>query len=144
MNFATVGGRAENYEEENAYKQWCSLTESCYYALKAYGTNKVLLTQHEDLISRKEMVIKKCLSFVYEEYDANCLDPFDIFINSSRYDRSKIDFSIDRGLISEKKYIQDACLLYMRVLNDSYDEKGSLRYYRILRDRYLQQAKYFY
>ncbi|HEY1871001.1 MAG TPA: sulfotransferase, partial [Chitinophagaceae bacterium] len=112
MNFASVGGRAENYEEENAYNQWYSLTESCYYTLKAYGTRKVLLLQHEDLISRKEMVIKKCLSFLDEEYDANCLEPFEVFINSSRYDRSKVDFSIDSGLKSEKKYIQNACLFY--------------------------------
>ena len=145
MNFATVGGRAENYEEENAYNQWYSLTESCYCALKAYGTRKVLLVHHEDLISRKEMVIKKCLSFLNEEYDASCLEPFDVFINSSRYDRSNIDFSIDSGLKSEKKYIQNACLFYTEVLNDPYyDQKGSLQYYRILRERYLQQAKYFY
>ena len=145
INFATVGGRAENYEEENAYNQWYSLTESCYYALKAYGMNKVLMIHHEDLITQKEMVIKKCLSFLHEKYDENCLKPFQVMINSSQYDRSKIDFSIDSGLKSEKKYIQKACLFYTQILNDpDNDQKGSLQYYRILRDRYLQQAKNFY
>ncbi len=145
MNFATVSGQAENYEEENAYTQWYRLTESCYYALKAYGSEKVLLIQQEDLISQKEIVIKKCLSFIHEKYDANCLKPLQVVINSSDYDRSKIDFSIDNGLKSEKKYIQNACLFYTQILNDSHhNQKGSLHYYRILRDRYSEHAKGFY
>jgi len=145
MNFATVGDRAENYEEEDAYNHWYHLTESCYYSLKAYGTNKVLLIQHEDLISQKEMVIKKCLLFLQEEYDENCLKPFQVVINSSQYDRTKIDFSIKNGLKSKKKYVQKACLLYNRVLGDfPHDQRGSLHYYRLLRNRYVQQAKDFY
>ena len=144
MNFATVGGPAENYEEEKAYNQWYSLTESCYYALKAYGSGKVLLIHQEDLISQKEITIKKCLSFLHEEYDTYCLKPLQVTINSSQYDRSKIDFSIDNGLKSEKIYIQNACLFYSQILNDLQSPKGSLHYYRILRDRYLEHAKGFY
>jgi hypothetical protein len=145
MNFATVGAGAENYEEENAYNQWYDLTESCYYSLKAFGTGKIFFVQHEDLVSQKEMVIKKCLSFLNEEYDANCLKPFQVVINSSQYDRTKIDFSVDNGLKSEKKYVKRACLFYNQILADPfYDQKGSLYYYRILRNRYLQQAEDFY
>ena len=145
MNFATVEGRAGNYEEEDAYDLWYNLTESCYFSLKAFGTDKIFLIQHEDLVSQKEMVIKNCLSFLREEYDANCLKPFEVVINSSQYDRTKIDFSVDNGLKSEKKYVKRACLFYSQILSDPfYDQKGSLYYYRILRDRYLQQAKDFY
>ena len=145
MNFATVGEGAENYEEENAYNQWYDLTESCYYSLKAFGTDKVLLVHHEDLVSQKEMVIKNCLSFLHEEFDANCLKPFQVVINSSQYDRTKVDFSIKNGLKSGKKYVRKACLFYNQVLNDSFsDQKGNLYYYRMLRDRYLREAKFFY
>jgi hypothetical protein len=145
MTFSTVDGRTGNYEEESAYNQWYCLTESCYFSLKAFGTDKVLLVQHEDLISQKEMVIRKCLSFLHEQYDANCLKPFQAVINSSQYDRTKIDFSIDNGLKSEKKYVQRACLFYNQILGDPfYDRKGSLYYYRFLRDRYLEHAKNFY
>jgi hypothetical protein len=144
MNLATVGGRAGNYEEENAYDLWYNLTESCYFSLKAFGTDKIFLIQHKDLVSQKEMVIKNCLSFLHEEYDANCLKPFQVVINSSQYDRAKIDFSVENGLKSEKKYVKRACLFYSQILSDPfYDRKGSLYYYRILRDRYLQQAKVF-
>ena len=145
MNFATANGKAGNYEEENAYKQWYSLTESCYHALRAYGSNKVLLIQQEDLISQKEVAIKKCLSFLQEEFDANCLKPLQLVINSSHYDKSKVDFSIDHGLKSKKKYVQNACLLYNQILNDSpHNQRGSLHYYRILRNKYLEHAKFFY
>jgi len=145
MNFATVGGRKESYNEMDAYDQWYSLTESGYYSLKAFGKNKVLLIQHEDLISQREMVISKCLLFLREEFDENCLKPLRVVINSSQYDRTKVDFSVKNGLKSKKKYVQRACLLYNQVLNDSsYNERGSLHYYRILRRRYLEQAKYFY
>jgi hypothetical protein len=41
MNFSTAGGRTGNYEEEDAYNQWYDLTESCYFSLKAFGTDKV-------------------------------------------------------------------------------------------------------
>ena len=145
MNFSTVTGRKENYDEQTAYDQWYSLTESCYYSLKAFGTNKVLLVQQEDLTSEKEMVISKCLLFLSEEFDENCLKPLRVVINSSRYDRAKVDFSVKNGLKSKKKYVQRACVLYSQILNDcSYNERGSLHYYRILRGRYLKQAKYFY
>jgi hypothetical protein len=145
MNFATAGGKAGNYKEETAYNQWYSLTESCYYALKAYGLNKVLLIQQEDLISQKEVAVKKCLSFLREEFDANCLKPLQLVINSSHYDKARVDFSIVNGLKSKKKYVQNACLLYNQILNDSpYNQRGSLHYYRILRNRYLEHAKYFY
>lgn len=145
MNFATVAEGRKNYDEESAYDHWYSLTEGCYHSLKAYGTDKVLLIHHEDLISQKEMVIRKCLRFLDEKYDENCLKPLQVVINSSRYDRTKIDFSIKNGLRSKKKYVQKACLLYNQVLSDSFsDQKGSLYYYRILRDRYLGQARFFY
>ncbi len=145
MNLATAGEGAGNYEEENAYDQWYSLTESCYFSLKAFGTDKIFLVQHKDLVSQKEMVVKNCLSFLHEEYDANCLKPFQLVINSSQYDRSKIDFSVDNGMKSEKKYVKRACLFYSQILGDPfYDRKGSLYYYRILRERYLRQAKIFY
>jgi sulfotransferase family protein len=143
MNFATAGG--SDYEEENAYNQWYGLTESCYHALKAYGSGKVLLIRQEDLISQKETVIEKCLSFIHEGYDINCLKPLEATINSSQFDRSKIDFSIENGLKSEKAYVQKACQFYNHILNDSpYGQKGSLHYYRILRNRYLDHAKRFY
>jgi len=145
MNFSTVEGRTENYEEESAYNQWYTLTESSYFSLKAFGTDKVLLVHHEDLVSQKEQVINKCLSFLGEEYDANCLKPFQVVINSSQYDRTKIDFSIDNGLKSKKKYVQRACLFYNQILTDPLlNRKGSLYYYRFLRNRYLEHAKNFY
>lgn len=145
MNFATVGGGTENYEEENAYNQWYDLNESCYFSLKAFGANKVLLVQHQDLVSEKEMVVKNCLAFLDEEFDANCLKTFQVVINSSKYDRSKIDFSVDHGVKSEKKYVRRACVFYKQILSDPFfDRKGSMHYYRILRNRYLQQAKFFY
>jgi hypothetical protein len=145
MNFGTAGGQAGNYEEENAYNQWYNLTESCYFSLRAFGTEKVLLVPFQDLVSQKEMVIKNCLSFIHEEFDANCLKPFDVVINSSKYDRTKIDFSIDNGVKSEKEYVRKACLFYKQILGDPfYDRKGSLYYYRILRNKYLEQAKHYY
>ncbi len=145
MNFATVGGSAENYEEENAYNQWYDLTESCYYALKAFGTDKVFLVKHQDLVDQKETVVRNCLSFINEDYDANCLKPFQVVINSSKYDRSKIDFSIENGIKNGKKYVKRACLFYTQILADPfYFRKGSLYFYRVLRERYLKHAKHFY
>ena len=145
MNFSTVEGRTESYEEENAYNQWYTLTESCYFSLKAFGIDKVLLVHHEDLVSQKEKVINKCLSFLGEDYDAHCIKPFQVVINSSKYDRTKIDFSIDTGLKSHKKYVQRACLFYNQILNDPLlNRKGSLYFYRLLRNRYLEHAKNFY
>lgn len=145
MNFATAGGQAGNYEEESAYNQWFDLTESCYYALKAFGTDKVFLVKHQDLVNQKEKVIKECLVFLGEEYDANCLKPFQVVINSSKYDRTKIDFSIENGIKSAKKYVSRACLFYTQVLADPfYRPKGGLYFYRLLRERYLKHAKHFY
>jgi len=145
MNFSTVEGRIENYEEEAAYNQWYTLTESCYFSLKALGTDKILLVHHEDLVSQKEQVINQCLSFLGEEYDANCLKPFQVVINSSKYDRTKIDFSIENGVKSQKRYVQKACLFYNQILEDpTRKRKGSLYFYRLLRSRYLEHAKNFY
>lgn len=145
MNFATVSGRASNYEEENAYNQWYALTESGYHALKAFGTDKVLLIQQEDLAAQKEATICQCLSFLEEEYDVNCLKPLQANVNSSTFDRSQIDFSIDKGMKSKRPYVQKACLFYHEIVTQSFNQaKGSLQYYRLLRNRYLEQAKYFY
>jgi hypothetical protein len=133
MNFSGVG--ANDYEEENAYNTWTHLVSACQLAEKAFGAKVVKRIYYDDIVTNPEFVVKECLGFVGEEYQAECLEPFLVKVNSSRHERPQ-DISIEGNINHSKSYIRNAFKLYQQLLEDKHiAPKGQLKALRLCRQR---------
>lgn len=82
VHFHTIGGRVFTWQD--AYAKWLKNVEACVEAEKAFGSAIVLRVRYADLVSGPERVVRRCLTFVGEDYCADCLEPLSTKINSSR------------------------------------------------------------
>jgi hypothetical protein len=128
MNFSGVG--ANDYEEENAYNTWIRLVTACQLAEKAFGSDVVKRIYYDDIVANPEQVVRECLEFVGEDYQADCLGPFSVKVNSSKHKRP-MDISIEGNINDSKPYIRKAFSLYQQLLVDKNiapnGELGALR-----------------
>jgi hypothetical protein len=125
MNFSTVG--QADYPEEIAYLTWKRLVSDCVLAEKALGSNKVLRVTQEDLEKDPEATLRLCLSFLGEDYEANCLLPLKTRINSSTYVHD-FDVSIETNLKSEKWFERECFEFYKAITEDSFTTPDPVAY----------------
>jgi hypothetical protein len=139
MNFSGVG--ANDYEEENAYNTWTRLVTACQLAEKAFGADVVKRIYYDDIVANPELVVRECLEFVGEDYQADCLGPFSVKVNSSKH-KQPMDVSIEGNINDSKPYVRKAFLLYQQLLRDKdIAPKGDLGALRLCKS---QDADYIF
>jgi hypothetical protein len=83
-NFANVGGGGTNFSVESAYITWTRYVSSAYLLEKALGRDSVCRIRFEDMIKSPVMVIKDILTWLGEEFEKTCIEPFGKKLNSSK------------------------------------------------------------
>jgi len=83
MNFANVGGKATNFLRESSYIAWIRYVSSAYLLEKALGGDIVCRIRYEDLIKSPAKAIKVVLTWLGEEFNNACIEPFAVKLNSS-------------------------------------------------------------
>lgn len=81
MKFSRAGAR--DYEHDEAYRAWTRLTRAALAGERALGASRVLRLRYEDFTGSPEREFRKALTFLGEEYSADCLKPLESKINSS-------------------------------------------------------------
>lgn len=132
MHFSTVGAR--DYTEEEAYRTWISMEQSCAIAEEALGPERVLRIRHEDIVVDAEGIMRRCLAFVGEEFHPKCLMPLRERINSSRHVDTGDD-SIAANIGSPSEWVREAFELYRRLLEGQRVLAGRLAAFRELQRR---------
>ncbi len=82
MKFSRTG--AQDYEHDDAYRNWTRLTRAAFMAERALGTQRMLRVRYADLTATPEAVLRGVLTFLGEEYSAACLKPLAHSMNSSK------------------------------------------------------------
>lgn len=113
MHFSTMG--AFDYAEEEAYRTWYRLVRDSALAEQALGPGMVMRLDHEELIASPESALRKCLKFVGENYQQNCLMPLREKLNSSQYGDPG-DCTIENNICSPKPWIREAFQLYEKLI----------------------------
>jgi hypothetical protein len=90
MHFSRVGG-GDDQETAQAYNNWIRLVSASATAEKALGSSKVLRVLYDDLATRPEETMRRCLAFLGEGYSADCVRPLSVKINSSKVGESPED-----------------------------------------------------
>jgi hypothetical protein len=90
MHFARTGSNARNYPEDEGYRTWMRLTQASFKAEQALGSARMMRLRYEDLIGTPEASLRRVLAFIGEGYNADCLKPLDLKINSSEVDRGSV------------------------------------------------------
>lgn len=117
MHFSSVAsGGPPDYREKEAYETWACLVRSATLAELAFGPKQVLRIDHGEIERDPESVLRRCLDFVGEPFDPNCVLPFRSRINRSRYDDPG-DCSIEANLSSSAAHVRDAFTLYQAALS---------------------------
>jgi SAM-dependent methyltransferase len=112
MHFASLSGADLVANEQAAYEYWLRTVRGCVEAERAYGSDVVLRIRHKDLVACPEATLRKCLTFVGEEFAPACLEPLQLRINSSRIPESydPYDPNTDAKLRAEAHELSDWCL----------------------------------
>ena len=82
--FANVGAKARSAWKGAAI--WFEHTENAWYAEQAYGAERVLRVDFERVAKDPEGLLRDILSFLGEEYSADCQLPLKRRLNSSEVD----------------------------------------------------------
>jgi hypothetical protein len=127
MHFSTAGAR--DYTEDEAYRTWTQMVQSCALAEEALGPGSILRIRHEDLVADPQATLRHCLAFAGEEFHADCLLPLREKINSSRYDDCGDD-SIEANSDAPEPWIREAFGLYRRLLDGPPLTTGRLAAFR--------------
>jgi hypothetical protein len=90
MLFSRVAGFSLVRTEQEAYEYWLRTVRACLTAEKAFGSGVIQRVRYRDLVESPEATVRRCLEFVGEPFNADCLLPLKVKINSSnvpeRYD----------------------------------------------------------
>lgn len=83
LHFSKVAGFDLVKSEQEAYEYWKRTVLACVSAERAFGSDVVLRIKYDDLVAEPELTLRTCLTFVGEEFYADCLAPMGVQINSS-------------------------------------------------------------
>ena len=83
VNFHRVAGTSLVASEEEAYNYWLRAVNAGLRAEQAYGPQTVHRVLYSTLTKDPESALRGLLDFVGEPYDARCLEPLAVRINSS-------------------------------------------------------------
>jgi hypothetical protein len=105
LNFHRVAGDNLVASEEQAYNYWLRAVSACLEAEEAYGPQIVHRLLYSTLTKDPESAMRRLFDFVGEPYDAKCLKPLTVRINSSNVpaDFKSDDPSTDRATIEKSR-----------------------------------------
>jgi hypothetical protein len=83
-HFDRMGSSARGMEA--AFDEWYRYTMAAFEAERALGSDIVLRLRHADLVHRPEWALRRCLTFLGEPFNEDCLEPLEQVINTSRPD----------------------------------------------------------
>lgn len=63
------------YSPHKAYEHWLHVTRACVTAERALGPERVLRLEYAELLAEPNAVMKQCLEFLGEDWDARCVRP---------------------------------------------------------------------
>lgn len=113
MHFSSAGAR--DYGEEEAYRTWIQMVQSCELAEEAFGPDHVLRIRFDDILLDPKSTLERCCSFIGEEFEADCLLPLKQKINNSHYENFGDD-SVQANANAGEPWIREAFQLYRRLL----------------------------
>ena len=87
-------------------------------------------------------MITRCLAFAGEPFIADCLNPFNRRLNSSKYDRT-VDNSIEFNIHSEQPHVREAFELYRDLLADGQTAGANAHVFAAFEERFLENAKHY-
>ena len=105
--------RALAKTEDEAYAYWLRRVRACVLAERAYGSNVVRRVFHADLVARPQVTMRALLDFLREPYEAACLEPLRLRINSSNV---PADFEATHPADNEK-VIEEALAVENELVN---------------------------
>ena len=132
MHFSSAGGH--DYAEDEAYRTWTSMVQACAIAEEALGPERILRIRYEQIVADPQAAMQRCLAFVGEEFNDDCLLPLREKINSSCYDNVGDD-SIEANIGAPEPWISKAFELYGRLLEGRRLATGQLSAFRDLQRR---------
>ena len=135
MRFSRTGAR--DYAPDEAYKTWIRLTRAALESERALGSGRVLRLRYEDFVGEPEKAFRRALAFLGEEYCADCLEPLDRKINSSKVTPGSVPVDDSTPLALE------AGQLYREALEGTATtEAGDPEAYRALQDAFLERCRF--
>lgn len=106
MKFSRTSDAARDYGHDEAYLTWARLTRAAWLGERALGRARMLQVRYEDFTGRSEQAFRRVLAFLGEDYSADCLEPLDNKINSSKVERESVpmDISTEAARDAEQLY----------------------------------------
>lgn len=103
-NFAVIGGGSHRVDE--ACREWLRHVRACLAAERVLPADRVMRLAHRDLEQSPVLSIRRCLAFLDEPWNDDCLLPLAHRINSSAPDRPDARIRLDKRLLAE---VRDIC-----------------------------------
>lgn len=98
-NFDRIGGEAMS--PDDASREWLRHVRPCLAAERDLPVGTVLRVAHRELEQRAEAALARCLAFVGESWNDNCLKPLAQRINSSAPSGPREPLEVDAELLAE-------------------------------------------
>jgi hypothetical protein len=97
--------------EQEAYAYWLRAVTACVDAERAFGSGTVMRIRHSDLAASPEQTLRRCLDFLEEPFSADCLEPVQTTINSTRVTGAwQHEPTTDLDLVRQAAQLSDALL----------------------------------
>jgi len=96
MNFSKAEGAQGDYSPVEAYQYWLDHVASAVQIEKGLGSKKVMRIHYEDMVNNSDIFMRQCLSFLGEEFHADCLQPLSRKINSSNVNGQRVDNELEK------------------------------------------------
>jgi hypothetical protein len=109
LNFFPDGKHRWVKNEEEAYQYWLRRVNCCVEAELAFGPKVVHRLRYCDFVQRQEAAMRVLLSFLGEPYNAQCLDPLAMRVNTSNVpaDFNEHDPATDPAVIKQARKLSD-------------------------------------
>ncbi|HEY3645677.1 MAG TPA: sulfotransferase [Gammaproteobacteria bacterium] len=106
MKFSRTSDAARDFGHDEAYRTWTRLTHAAWLGERALGRARMLQVRYEDFTGRSEQAFRRVLAFLGESYAAECLEPLDVKINSSKVatEAVPVDSSTEAARDAEQLY----------------------------------------
>jgi len=145
MNFSKAERVEQNYSPVQAYQYWLDNVTLAAQIEKALGSRKVIRIHYEDMVSNSEAFFRNCLSFLGEEFHADCLQPLGRKINSSHVNSQISEDELSnlfKGFSREGRIARKADDFYKQIVAEDMgkQEPDALAYSKIKDMFYAQLA----
>jgi hypothetical protein len=98
-NFDQIGGEPQIADE--ACREWLRHVRACLAAESALPADRIMRLSHRDLAEAPKDAVRRCLAFLGEPWNRDCLKPLRFRINSSAPDTTDTEIPLDKELLAE-------------------------------------------